>query len=359
MRLLCVVMVWFAAGCCSTAKTPTPLETAKGVCSKAAKVCNTYSCGGNSAVVNAFPVNGWRSGECSYEGIQVIKASLDGACAGQTLDIKNGRLVGLNSDGSEGCVEAGLKGTSFEIGGYKKDTERIKITDVKVDWEAPNHTKRTAYQMEWEKNKYGLCSRDGQKLRKELGIETLYDTDDLPDAKAQLVIPLVGEVYGEQGEIVHKDNWNHFACVDDALAKRSLYNLEDPKDLKKNHAALRMLTADYCGAMAWTVRGEWIEWGHANSLNVEAQWDEDGAKCLTAPRLLRDDNDQPVLPADSQHFKRLCKKFPNGCKTVDDWMTAMKTCRKMNGDPIKELKPCEECTDPLKCPLSSKNAKHP
>lgn len=356
MKLLFgVVVVVFALGCSSKPKSP----LAKGVCEKTGRGCNTYTCGGNSAIVNAFPLNGWRADACSPEGIKVIKESLDGACAKQTLDIKNGRLVGLNSDGSEGCVEAALKGTSFEVGG-PKGFERIAITDVIVDWAAPNGAKRTAYQMEWGSQKYGLCSRDGQKLRQQLGLDKLFDTDDLPDAKAQLVIPLVGEVYGEQGEISDPDAWNHLACVDDALAKRSLYQLEDP-DPKKNYSALRMLIADYCGATAWTVRGEWIEWGHTNGLNVEAQWNEKGATCLTAPRLLRDDNGQEALPPKTtEHLlKRLCKKIPGGCKTIDDWMTEMRTCRKQGGAVDRVLPLCTECSDPSTCPLSSNNAKQP
>jgi hypothetical protein len=289
-----------------------------------------------------------------------LKSSLDGSCAGQTLDIKDGKLVGLNADGTEGCVEAALKGTSFEIGTYKGEA-RIAIADVFVDWTAPGSTaKRTAYQMEWSDGgtKYGLCAKDGQSLRKKLGLDRLHDTADLPDGKAQLVIPLVGEVYGEEGEIVTSDAWNHLACVDDALAKRTLYELED-KDPAKNRAALRMLTAAYCSDTSWTVRGEWIEWGHKNEFNVEAQWDENGATCLTAPRLLRDDNDQAVKPSNSEHLKRLCKKVNGGCKTVDEFMTEMKTCRKQGGGVIRVIEPCKECTDPATCPLASKNAKHP
>lgn len=359
MKLMPGVVVAFALLGCGSKKQS---AKDKGLCPRPAKVCNTFTCGGNSAIVNAFPVNGWRSGVCSPEGIQVVKNSLDGGCAGQSLDIQGGKLVGIKDDGSVGCSEAALKGVTFEIGSYK-GTERIKIADVLVDWTPPKGMKRTAYQMEWFEgsNKYGLCAKDGQKLRKKLGLEPMYDTDDLPGPEAQLVIPIVSEIYDEEGFVADGDPWNHLACVDDALAKRSLYQLEDA-DAKKNRAALRMLTADYCGGTAWTVRGEWIEWGYTNDeKKVEAQWDDKGATCLTAPRLLRDDNDQVVEPSrKTEHLlKRLCKKSPSHCAKVDDWLTEMKTCRKPGGAVDHVLPDCKECTDPTTCPLSSKNGKHP
>lgn len=368
MKLLLGVVAMFALGCGSKSdKSNTEDKTEvkdkdddKGLCKKPGAMCGTYACGGNSAIVNAFPINGWRAGECVHEGSQVVKESLDGPCQGQTLDIKNGKLVGLTKDGKEGCVEGALKGASFEVGGIKKGTERILIADVNVDWVAPNGTKRTAYKMEWVEgpNHWGLCSKDGDKLRKKLGLEVYKDHEAVPAPTAPLVIPLVGEVYGDEGQVVHSDVWNHLACVDDALAKRSLYQLEST-DKKKNRAALRMLTADYCGSTAWTVRGEWIEWGNTNGLNVEAQWNDKGATCLTAPRLLRDDNDQPVLPPPNAHLKHLCKYPPGGCKTIDDYMKEMRTCRKIDGTVDHELLECKECSDPSTCPPSSKNAKHP
>lgn len=360
-----VVVVLAVIGCGSTkdnAKDNTKDDVKdKGLCPRPGRACNTFMCGGNSAIANAFPVNGWRADECSPEGIKLVKGSLDGACAGQTLDIKDGKLVGTKSDGSIGCSEATLKDSSFEIGSYKR-TERIKIADVLVDWTAPNGAKRTAYQMEWVDgpNKHGLCAKDGQKLRKKLGLEEMYDSSDLPDPQAQLVIPLVSEIYDEEGLVADSKPWNHLACIDDALAKRSLYQLDDA-DPKKSRAALRMLTADYCGGTAWTVRGEWIEWAHTNELNVEAQWDDNGAKCLTAPRLLRDDNDQEVEPSKkTEHLlKRLCKKSPSKCKNIEDWKTEMKTCRNQDGSVARVLQTCDVCSDPTACALASKNAKHP
>lgn len=356
-----VVVALALLGCGSKTESTKEGALDKGLCPKPGKMCNTFTCGGNSAIANAFPVNGWRADKCSPEGIKLVKSSLDGPCAGQTLDIKDGKLVGIKDDGTVGCSEAALKDASFEVGSHK-GTERIKIADVLVSWKAPNGTERTAYKMEWVdgSNKHGLCSKDGQKLRKKLGIEPMYDSDDLPDPEAQLVIPIVSEIYDEEGFVADSDPWNHLACVDDALAKRSLYQLENP-DAKKNRTALRMVTADYCGATAWTVRGEWIEWGHTNGTNVEAQWDDKGATCLTAPRLLRDDNDQVVEPSKkTEHLlKRLCKKSPSKCNKVEDWLTEMKTCRKNDGTVDHVLPDCSECTDPNTCPLSSKNAKHP
>ncbi len=362
MKLLLGV-VMLALGCGS--KTPKTLE---GICPKPGTMCNTFTCGGNSAVINAFPVNGMRPGECSPEGIKLMPGSLDGPCPGQTLDIDDqGRLVGKNADGTIGCVEAALKGTTFEVGSHA-GTERVEITDVITDWKPPTGEARVAYRMEWTKEtehdaagrRKGLCGKEGQKLRKALHIKEMLDSDDLPDAEAELVIPVVSEVYDELGELTKSDPWNHLACVDDALAKRKFYKLEDTAGSIKNQTALRMLTADYCGATAWTVRGEWIEWANENdAVKVEAQWDENGAKCLTAPRLLRDDNDNIVEPPKkTKHLlDRLCKN-PNKCTTVAEWMDSMRKCRDKVGNVVRELKDCAECKG-TNCPLASKNAKHP
>jgi hypothetical protein len=363
MKLLPGVLVLLSALGCGA---KVPLKE-KGVCPTPGGHCNTYTCGGNSAIVNAFPINGLSAGACSPEGTKLMPSSMDGGeCKGMTLELVGDKLVGKASDGRPDCEGDKLKNTTFAVGSHAQaDLERIEITEVLPDWTAPNGEQRTAYRLEWTKEtekdgngkRKGLCSKEGQKFRHALGLPKMFETADLPEPGADLVIVVSSEIYDEEGILMSKTPWNHLACVTDALAKRSLYKLEDSSDLKKNQTAIRMLTADYCGATAWTVRGEWIAWMFEHDPDVEAEWDENGAKCLSAPRLLRDDSNQPAVPPkQTEHIvKRVCKNKCNSFHTVDEWLTEMRTCRDNKGNVVRTIPPCQTCSGSA-CPRTSKNA---
>jgi hypothetical protein len=321
-------------------------------------------CGANSALINAFPVNGLRpDGECSPEQIQLVPGSLDGACAGATLDMQGDKLIGRALDGSLKCEGIALKGTTFEVRSHDGH-ERIEITDV-TEYTAPNNEKHAAYHMEWVKNgtRHGLCSKDGQKLRKELNVPAMKGWEDLPAPTADLVIVVNSELYDKFGKFVpvdpswkvQKPEWMNLACVDDGLAKREVFHLHTA-DVTRSRAALRMWTADYCGALPATMRGELIAWENTAGLETEAQWTENGASCLPAPRILRE-NGVPTVPTHlTQRLKDLC----NNCKTLPEWMKALTTCRKEDGtvDRVIPVK-CPACPVGTNCPLESKNVTQP
>jgi hypothetical protein len=65
-------------------------------------------------------------------------------------------------------------------------------------------------------------------------------------------------------------------------------------DWKLGQAALKMLSADYCGnGTPFTVTGEPLVWRSLSGMDfnttptdLEARWDQNGARCLDVPRAL-------------------------------------------------------------------------
>lgn len=341
-------------------------------------LCSVTLCGGNSAIINAFPLNGLReNGDCSPEGAQLVPGSMGGPhCAGATLSMENKKLVGKNADGTIKCKNEKLVDATFVVR-TELEEETLKIVDV-VDYAYdPNDATKTwpAYRIIWTKEdeddvitgrKKGLCtSKQGRKLRKKLKMKYVKYTDmaDLPDPSKELVIAVNSELYDPAGNAVPIDpawklqqkEWLNLACVDDALAKRTLHHQMTANDAE-NRAVLRMWTADYCGGLPFTMRGEGINWSKKPNLEIEAQWTETGATCLTAPRILRNEQGQPIVPtAITKRLKELCTA---NCTTVAGWMTTAKTCLKADGSVDHVIPLCTPCTAG-NCPLESRIPKNP
>lgn len=335
--------------------------------------CNHVNCGGNSALINAFPINGLRpNGDCNGDGMQLVPGSLKGGkCTGNmTLDIAGDKLIG--TDGTNKCEGIDLEGASFEIR-TAKGSERITIAEV-TEYTAPNGKKFPAYRMEWKDNngtKTALCEKGGQELRKKLGVAAMKWSDDLPDPEHELVIPIVSELYDEDGAAVAKPlpgwqdktkiEWNHLACVDDALAKRSINGHFKPSDPAFSRAALRMWTADYCGGRPFTMRGRMFAWGNDPELPIEAQWTEDGASCLTKPRIIFNNGNEEAPKKTTKLLDAFCKASGKDCKLAQTWIDEAKTCTKpRDGNSTSStdhvLPDCKPCTG-SSCELQSQNVK--
>jgi hypothetical protein len=332
------------------------------------EACSYAHCGGNSGLINAFPLNGFRpNGDCNYDQVQLVPGSMKGGkddkCDGLTLDVDGDKLVGRK--GSEVCKDDELEGASFKIR-TTVGTEKITITRVK-EYTAPNNKKFPAYEMDWKENndKWGLCSKEGQRLRKKLGVSKMRWTADLSGPDDQLVIVVTSELYDETGKAVDTPlsgwqdpslMWNHLACVDDALAKRTIYGHHKPKDPAYDRAALRMWTADYCGGRPFTLRGKMIDWGNDQNLPMEAQWNEKGATCLTKPRIIFE-NGQEVAPSKtSKLLDQFCKDSKKDCKLVQTWIDEARHCENLNNayGRVETIPPCGPCVAP-NCILESRN----
>jgi len=228
-----------------------------------------------------------------------------------------------------------------------------------------------AYRIEWTKEnendsngkRKGLCtSKQGDKLRHALKMPK-YKFGDFPDPTKELVIPIRSELYDGKGDPipvnpvwkVQEKEWMNLACVDDSLAKRSMWSQLTADDAK-SRAALRMWTADYCGAVPFTYRGKWIAWDGDPTQKLEAQWTDKNASCLTNPRIVYNDTGVEAVPTPkTQRVKDLCKA---SCTTVAGWRTAAKTCYKEDGVTVDRVIPVcpTACTTPA-CLFESRIAK--
>lgn len=384
MKLLLFVAV-LALGCGSKKKPddkenapPTPGSNLGPTDLKAcddppkSKACDHINCGANSALINAFPLNGFRpNGDCNEDRMQLVPKSMDGEkCKGMTLDIAGDKLVG--TDGTNKCEGIDLEGASFEIRSAT-GSERITIAEV-TEYTAENGKKFPAYRMEWKHNngtKTALCEKGGQKLRDKLGVEAMKFSDDLPNPEKELVIPIVSELYDDDGAAIAKPRpwwqdktkieWNHLACVDDALAKRSINGQFKPSDPAFSRAALRMWTADYCGGRPFTMRGRMFAWGNDPKLPIEAQWTENGASCLTKPRIIFNNGNEEAPKKTTKLLDKFCAASGKDCKLAQTWIDEAKNCTKPpdgnSTSPTDHVLPdCKPCTG-SSCELQSQNVK--
>lgn len=340
--------------------------------------CDSYSCGTNSPTINGFPLNGLRpDGECNKEGVQLVPGSMMGgdanSCAGLTLDLNaidrtaddhgmNGNvLVGRDRNGIIKCEGKQLLGASFEVRSWQsvssdnhnKKSVRIRITDITDYTNNENGEIRTAYRLVRDvpsSEPKTLCSAAGAlDLRDALGLKKIDGLATTLRPGEDVVIPIDSEMYdvlGKPFEIdfswrLRRREWMNLACVDDALAKRSLYRLHTD-NLGRSRAALRMLTANYCGHKPMTMRGVHVAWG-CGQPDLEARWTQVGASCLSKPRVLYKDEANPSkVPADlPDSLKKIC----NGkeCDSIAAWTEAARICKR--GATTYTLQPCPEGSD--------------
>lgn len=301
-------------------------------------ICKPNECGHNSPVANTFPINGFTTtpGGCNPEQVQIVPKSLrGGACgSGGDLGTDHGELVGKRN-GKPVCRGQQLTGATFIVRSTlpsdpkvaQKNTSSLTLTIANVrsfEVEDQNQTLQwhTGYRIEAAGR--SLCDASAaQDVRRELhlrsrelGAETTATY--VPDPAEDLVVPVTGELYGPNDELLDKAGEDFFtlACVGDAIAKTTFYDLRIAGGGRKNQSGLRMVTANYCGKHQYTMRGVMIDWTREQrTLEVEAAWSDGKAACITTGRLtrLRPDNDPDVthhvdprtLPDSLQ---------PDGCK---------------------------------------------
>jgi hypothetical protein len=335
------------------------------VCKKPASQswCDPNSCGTNSPVVNGFPLNGLRpDGECNDEGVQLVPGSLRGgvrgSCAGATIDLERNTLVGRDRDGVLRCAGDDVVGASFEVRSWTRQTARIRIAGLRdhVQGNDPvNQEVRKVYQLVRDDAAPGapaLCDRAGAAaLRTSLGLTPVSGGDPAgPALGRDLVFPIDSEMYDVLGQpiaIKHswrlaRREWMNLACQGSALAERSLHRLSTD-NVDRSRAALKMLTANYCGTRQLTVSGVMLGWDFGSPDFVEAHWSASGATCLSKPRLLYRGLGGPA--ANFASLPEALRKICDGqvCPTVDAWLAAARTCRR--GSQGWTLPECpERCT---------------
>jgi hypothetical protein len=130
--------------------------------------------------------------------------------------------------------------------------------------------------------------------------------DDGPDVISATIIS--GEIYLEHSKQIvdAAPSWITIACLDNAVAKMKFMGYGPnqafpgqgtPATVNQRQSTIRMIMADYCGdGVSFTEDGTKLNWENLAEtvspdtaplwLDVEALWDEDGAICLSNPRLV-------------------------------------------------------------------------
>ena len=349
-------------------------------------LCPRSSCGANSETVNTFPTNGLRpDGECNYDGVQLLPGSVTGGpsgkCNGTTLEVRDNRLVTVNvADGAVVCHDGDLKDASFVLQSWIKRQGKYATLTVHIAQIIPGYHSdgiqhpRTAYKLTDDSGASLCTARGSTQARQQLGLKEIKGLTD-PDAGHDVAIPVRSELYDREGNFkpvdkrwnLREPEWLHLACVDDALAKRTLYGL-DTEDAELRRAALMMFMANYCGDLHATSRGERIEWEVVDDKNgppagphiLEAKWSAEGAVCLSNPRALYQEGADPHVPRDPIGDLAQVKAACANCTTPEAWADALRGCRswvgrQQAGTPqgsggsaaLPEPRPeCAECTKP-------------
>lgn len=348
-RLVVVVVSSIAlasglAGCKPTALTPAPAPAPEGpdfsvtLCKlpiiPASGGCTTSDCGGNSPIVNSFPVNGFSkdaSGVCNQLGVQLIPHSLEGGHCGRGaelgLDATGTRLIGTRQ-GQVVCTGEELTGASFLVRSFAHATQAFLISNVRQIAMLDGAHQYEGYRI--ESSGGSACEpATALRVRHQLGLpETQIPLDAMPKPAGyqfgphdDLVIAVDGPLYDLHDRVLtdSRDHWFNLACAGDALAKRTLYNLYTASDDARNETALRMLTANYCGK-PYTVPGVELEWERSSEPTTktraeEARWHAGKAICLDTPRLMTvqvGDDKKPISPADLPD-----RLQPKGCEKHD------------------------------------------
>jgi hypothetical protein len=309
--------------------------------------CKPLDCGGNSRVVNTFPVNGFTKdgrGACNIAGVQLLPQSLHGGGCGSGADLgldpTGTRLIGTRR-GEVVCSGKRLAGATFTVRSFAK--AKISFTIAKVREIQGLHGKTyEGYRI--ESGGASACEPGvAQRVRRQLGLvaeepapRRAVPVAALPTPAGyqhgpndDLVIAVDGPLYDGRDQLIDdsRAHWFNLACAGDALAKRTLYELYLAGNDARNDTALRMLTANYCGK-PYTVPGVEFGWlrDDMRPKLLEARWYAGKAACIDIPRLmmLQVTEGEPYNPAllPAQLQPKGCDKGEN-CD-ANGWITALR-----------------------------------
>jgi hypothetical protein len=295
--------------------------------------CTPSQCGSNSPLVNAFPYNGLHPDGCAnQDGAALVRGSLNrgvSACdrGGQSplyLDVvattHGHELVAKDAQNKVVCTGAALVGATFDVAGAGGATVRISqmaLIDVK---RPPGSTgpvlTRAAYLITpAARPGSSLCApssettdRDPPIVHNQIaaGGALAFVSDE---GLAGYAIVVAGAVYDREARLIPESiaapgapapgsshQWFNFACATDALAHSELSGVTtqpivDRVSAEARLPALHMFTARYCDGVSGTVRGARLSWSGKgiprpkDAGPIEAEWDKDGAICLSHSRL--------------------------------------------------------------------------
>lgn len=255
--------------------------------------CPRYDCGLNSPDVDKSPLHGLNLDGLERGGVRLVPGSLaSDRCRGATgLDVVDGAFVGVTEGGAgPTCTGDELVGATFavELDGARR-TIVIAARGTMPTWEREPEA-IPAFELRWRDGASVCASGDPRAL---LVAGELYDPRDA----TVVAVPAA-----------QRARWFNIACASSGVAKMRLLGLDpaiaDPtasgaSTSEERQAALKMVTARYCGSRAYTVDGARFQWERAGARTsrtsrtsgstVEAVWGPAGATCLSRPRAASDD----------------------------------------------------------------------
>lgn len=245
-------------------------------------ICETSNCGGNSPIVNGFPINGLNpNGTENLEHIALVPNSVishlnnNRKCNG-SLDVDKFGLI-VTVPGATPCTGGDLYGATFEVENTtQKKKSSLKISDIRVQ-KRDDGTQIYSYEIvafdplknEWsgslcdrkEANRWRLSWND-RDMKPYPKIDDLYNYSDksyrntssgqskaaarsahlsaaigasiasTDNAGDNLAIVFRSEIYKEDLEVIHpksaddaEKGWFNIACLRDSLAKIDMDNI--------------------------------------------------------------------------------------------------------------------------------------
>lgn len=345
----------------------------------AADDCTPSGCGGNSPIVNRFPVNGLHpDGRRNAQGYRLVPHSIKSPdshspCNGQTLTVVEEEFGSRLTTRDPSCGPAQLDHSQFAVEDTKTGKQRYIIIEYSDMVPHVNKYWPLAYKFidSDDKSRRSLCdttaSLDFQKKLSDSRIEKdplwegLKKMDDLalaarsdldvsrwgaertaklgtesgsgpaPEAtkanQTDLAIVFFGEVRGENTETLPGSigtGWFNIACARDALAKLDLDSIEEHKSNpsssadyeKRRSAALKMVTAYYCPRPGQP--GHSARYTYENN---EIEWERKSEKGTWEPhRKIHNPNVEafwsPAGPMCLSHTRLYGKNPPSGIPLI-------------------------------------------
>lgn len=317
-----------------------------------------WRCGSNSPVLNNE--KGFHElnlyGEPNDAGLRLHSPAMVLHETTFNLAIERGKIVGYSDDGATVLAGPDLVGaeiwldTEDQSPAYKIDIRDVRPMTFPFGTPDPVET----YVFGWRdaagtssgsnlcaNPPYDLLNRSGgQNNRDSAAFAELLGMD--PDTalvfEGDRIFPTTKTMNMDQD---WDRSWFNIGCAGDTIAKLHLTRntlASRSSSYRPTHAkrqaALKLLTGDYCGTgRAFTVPGQPLQWkGHwddprnyyfAPIAGIEARWNENGATCLTTPRMT-------VSTLDSAY-----KYFPDVWSAIDEECDRPPPCQPLDPDFIE------------------------
>lgn len=269
-----------------------------------ASVCPEDECGGNAATAGHLRIGevhidtNTNTGLENTWGVKLIDFKAPNNAPGYSIRVNRGSFIARR--GQTRLAGQDLIGSQLRFQDAEGNISAVDIIDVDTvqSWTASNYTIK----------RYKLALH---LLADDSHTSICEDAVDLDNDAAWAVL-ISGERYDWPGKAVsatgaQASGWFNIACSGNGLYKVKLmgYDARPPQTSSysttadERQAALKMLTADYCGSgtsftetgwpLTWHNTDGWSYNSDSDSDPLEALWDADGVVCLDAPRLGADE----------------------------------------------------------------------